>query len=374
MTPALSLTMTTAGLGRFTAAQASDDIDLTIAKVGLTASVFVTSPTLDALPGEFRRLGTISGTAIGDNLVHMIVRDEEALAYEVRGFGLFLADGTLFAIYGQPDPIAGKSVASTLLFAFDIAFPTTDIAQLTFGDTNFLNPPATSETRGVVALATDQEVADGTNDRKAITPKRLAARLASLIPLFATTAETDAGTATNKAVTPASLVNIIAGIADRVRMSRRINTSGLALGGGALNTDITVSVPAATAAQLLNGTASNVAVTPEALAQAGVVYLVERKSAGASWYRRYSDGFVEMSGIGVMPANEVTFTLMFPWPFPTSCDGIWSTIINSGQTNDGESTVQEVALAADQATLFAQNHKSPTVDAGGGFRWFARGH
>ncbi|MCP8893001.1 phage tail protein [Sphingomonas faeni] len=96
---ALKLVMTTAGLGRFTAAQAGDDIDLTIARVGLTDTAFVAAPSLTALPGEFRRLSTVSGSVEAENVVHMTVTDDAAISYTVRGFGLFLTDGTLFAAY-----------------------------------------------------------------------------------------------------------------------------------------------------------------------------------------------------------------------------------------------------------------------------------
>lgn len=106
---ALKLTITTAGLVRFTAAQAGDDIDLTIARVGLTAANFIVAPTLTALPGEFKRLATVSGSVEAQNIVHMTVTDDDAATYTVRGFGLFLADGTLFAAYSQATPIAEKS-------------------------------------------------------------------------------------------------------------------------------------------------------------------------------------------------------------------------------------------------------------------------
>jgi hypothetical protein len=517
MTAPLRLLMTSAGLGRFTAAQVEDDIDLTVATVGLTDAQFVVAPTLTALPGEFHRVATISGQAASDNIVHMIVRDDAPLTYQIRGFGLYLADGTLFAVYGQPDPIGQKSALASLLLAIDIAFPTADVTNLVFGDTNFLNPPATTTTKGVVELATDIEVADGADAERAVTPKSLQARLAALfasrrvnatglavgggnlsgdisigvpaasadevaagvvpdkavtpaglssilawiatrvpqtrkvltsglatgggtldgdltigvptataaeafaaaiatkaltpaslssviaaigakVPLTraiattglltggraldgdvtlsvpaATAAETDAGAIGTKAVTPASLVNIISAIVARVPLTRRIDTSGLAIGGNALGNDVTISVPAATAAQLLAGAASDVAATPAALAAAGAIYLVETKSDGPNRYRRFSDGSVEMMGVSTFPGSESAFTLNFPWPFPTACDGIWGTIINSSQTTDGQSTMQEVSLNAASAQLFAQNHKTPTTDAAGGFRWFARG-
>lgn len=394
---ALTLTMTNAGLARFTAAQIGNGSDLRISAVGITDSQIAVAPTLTALPGEFRRIATISGAQVGNNIVHLIVRDDALLDYAFRAFGLYLSDGTLFAVYGQAGRIMQKAATAANLFAIDIAFPAANVASVTFGDTNFLNPPATTETKGVIEIATDAEIADGTDQNRAVSPKGLKARLAAVfagrrvnadglavgggnlgaditigVPA-ASTAEVDLGVETRKAVTPAGLVNVLASILNRVPINRRVNSSGLAIGGNALSTDITISVPAATAAQLLAGTASNVAATPAALTAAGIIYLVETKSDGASRYRRFSDGSVEMMGVSAFPASEASFTLNFPWPFPTACDGIFCTIINSGASNDGQSTVQEITLSAASAQLYAQNHKTPTADAAGGFRWFARG-
>ncbi|RDE04685.1 hypothetical protein [Sphingomonas aracearum] len=176
MTP-LALVITLAGLQRFTAAQLDQDLDLTISSVGLTAAPFVAAPTLEVLPGEFRRINTISGSAIGDNVVHMTVRDEAEVGYSATGFGLFLADGTLFGVYGQDEAIVEKSPLTTMLVALDIAFPTGTTAELRFGDTNFLNPPATRETAGVAKIASRDQVAAGTEDHAFVTPLGLRAFL-----------------------------------------------------------------------------------------------------------------------------------------------------------------------------------------------------
>ena len=356
---ALTLVMTTAGLGRFTAAQVQDDIDLTIASVAFTASDFVAAPTLTALPGEFRRIGAISGEAIGGNMVHMIVRDDGDVGYTVRGFGLFLADGTLFAVYGQATPICEKSASTSLLMPIDIAFPTTAIDKLTFGDANFLNPPATTERRGVVELATQGEAAAGTDTSRVASVAVLKGLLGTLETRL-TNAVADLATSFGQA-----LDGIVA---------RTIYGSGLVKGGGNLSANRTLTVDAASAAQLRAGVQADVVATPAALAVAGVIYLIEAKADGPSRYRRFSDGSVEMMGVSALPGSESSFTLNFPWPFPTVCEGIFATIINTAASNDGQSTVQEISLSAASAQLYAQNHKTPTADANGGFRWFARGH
>lgn len=158
---ALKLILTDAGMERFTAAQLGNPIDLTVAAIGLTAQDFYAAPTLTALPGEFRRINAVSGAVVGDNTAHIVMRDDAEIGYTVRGFGLILADGTLLAAYGQPTPIVEKSPAVTLHLPLDLAFPTAAINNLTFGDANFLNPPATTTKKGVVELATITEARAG---------------------------------------------------------------------------------------------------------------------------------------------------------------------------------------------------------------------
>ncbi|GAA0672666.1 microcystin-dependent protein [Sphingomonas insulae] len=173
----LKLVMTTAGLGRFTAAQSDAGVDLTVTQVAFTATAFVAAPTLTALPGEFRRVSTVSGEAAGDNLVHMTVQDDAALTYTVRGFGLFLGDGTLFATYSQPGVIAEKSSNAMLALVIDIAFPEAGVDRITFGDTNFLNPPGTTTRKGVVRFATPAERDTGIATDVALTPSDLRSAL-----------------------------------------------------------------------------------------------------------------------------------------------------------------------------------------------------
>ena len=179
---ALALNITRAGLARFAAAQLGDDIDLTIASVGLTDALFVPAPTLTALPGEHTRLAMVSGAVVDASVVHLTMRDNPGASYAVRGFGLFLADGTLFAVYWQADRIVEKSAKTGLYLAIDVAFPLAGIDQLTFGDTNFLNPPATRLEKGVAMLATQADVEAGDNDDRIVTPRLLSALLTRMFP------------------------------------------------------------------------------------------------------------------------------------------------------------------------------------------------
>jgi hypothetical protein len=337
----LALTITQAGHARFTAAQVDDDIDLSISEVGLTNTVFVAAPTLTALPGEFGRVSTISGEAIGDNVVHMVVRDSEPSAYQVRGFGLFLADGTLFASYAQAEPLFEKSALSDMHLAIDIAFPTGNVEQLTFGNTNFLNPPATTATRGVAELATQDEVDAGTDGERIVTPKTLAQRLTSwtagllgrritgaglatgggdltadrtITVEAASAAEADAGTLATKALTPASIANVLSSILARVPLTRRINTDGLALGGNALATDVTISVPPATPEQLLNAMAGNVAVTPKAFGDMQALF-----GSGDNLIVLPGGWIVQLINYRALLVDEPLVTIQYPVAFPDRC-------------------------------------------------------
>ncbi|OCK48967.1 phage tail protein [Stenotrophomonas maltophilia] len=142
-----------------------------ITQIGLTSTAFVPTAGLTLLPGEIKRVASFGGQAVGDDTVHVTIRDDSATAYTLRGFGLYLADGTLFASYGQADPIMEKSVASMLLLATDTRFSGIDTAQIQFGDAGFLYPPATTEVVGVVELATSTEAEDATDTQRAVTPR-----------------------------------------------------------------------------------------------------------------------------------------------------------------------------------------------------------
>ena len=179
---ALKLILTDAGMERFTAAQLGNPLDLTVAAIGLTAQDFYAAPTLTALPGEFRRITAVSGEIVGDNTAHIVMRDDAEVGYTVCGFGLFLADGTLLAAYGQPTPIFQKSPATTLLMPLDLAFPTVAINNLTFGNANFLNPPATTTKKGVVELATITEARAGVDPTRVPTVAGVQAMLELRLP------------------------------------------------------------------------------------------------------------------------------------------------------------------------------------------------
>jgi hypothetical protein len=168
----IAITITDRGRAALVAARGTNPV--TIAEVGVTAANFTASPDALVLPGEIKRLTTFSGEASDAYTVHITIRDDSIDAYELRGFALYLSDGTLFGIYGNaPALIMEKAGASMLLLAIDITFTASDTKQIAFGNTNFLNPPATTERDGVVELATEGEATTGTDTTRAVTPKAM---------------------------------------------------------------------------------------------------------------------------------------------------------------------------------------------------------
>ncbi|MFC3581089.1 hypothetical protein [Sphingomonas hylomeconis] len=178
---ALTLTLTNAGRAALVNAGAGGTAAVIVARAGLTATAFVSAPTLTVLPGEFKRIDAIAGQAVDAMTVHLAVRDESSDAYAVRGIGFYLADGTLFATYSQATPIMEKADVSTFYVAADLRFLDGTAQLVQFGNTNFLNPPASEGVAGVTRLATLAEALAGLVANKTITPATMKAVLASYV-------------------------------------------------------------------------------------------------------------------------------------------------------------------------------------------------
>lgn len=177
MPQALTLTVTTAGRAALVNAKHDGTNAVLVASVGVTAATFTPDPSLTKLPGESKRLSTLSGGATAADTVHVTIRDNSADTYTIRGIGLYLQDGTLFGVYGQAGVLAEKSTQATLLLAVDTRFADINAASLVFGDTNFQLNKATTAVAGVVQLATANDAVAGSDSALAITPSTLKAGL-----------------------------------------------------------------------------------------------------------------------------------------------------------------------------------------------------
>ena len=310
MSDPVTMMVTQAGLAAFLAANAAHPIVIT--QVGLTQSAFVVAPTIDALPGEFKRLAaSFSGDVVSETIIHMTAVDGTADIYDLRGLALYLDDGTLFAVYAQPTPIFTKVSIASFLLALDVAFAN-GTGNISFGDAIFLLPPATETRAGMARIATNDEADGGTDDQTIISPLKLQRRLTALANVLteatdedltalanafdliiqsltartitgtglvtgggdlsdsrtltvtaASEADVAAAVATDKAVTPASMANLVNGVV--ALLARTISGSGLVTGGGDLSASRTLNVTAATGGETIAGTATDRAITPAAL-------------------------------------------------------------------------------------------------------------
>jgi hypothetical protein len=167
---AIEITVTEAGIAALVNAANTGTDPVTITQIGLSQTAVVPNETLTALAGEFKRIDGVGGSVVAADTIHISAIDDSADAYTLRSFALYLGDGTLFAIYGQPSPILSKAEAAFVGLAIDVTFGDIDTALLEFGATDFLLPQATTEARGVMEIATVAEAQAGIDALRALTP------------------------------------------------------------------------------------------------------------------------------------------------------------------------------------------------------------
>lgn len=169
----LTMIVTAAGYAALVNAQNTGTAPVTIAQIGISEAPLDPVPAMSALPGEVKRVAALSGATVDDDTIHMVMRDESADSYTMRSFALYLDGGTVFALYGQAEPIIAKAPASLAMLDLDVRFADIAATAITFGDANFLNPPATTATRGVAELATRAEAQAGLDQERTVTPDAL---------------------------------------------------------------------------------------------------------------------------------------------------------------------------------------------------------
>ncbi|MEC3766872.1 hypothetical protein [Cupriavidus sp. SS-3] len=208
--PGLLFKLTSAGRAALVNPENTGTVSRQVVSVGIATAPFAHNDGLTALPNERApRLTTVAGDTVADDTIHVTMTDNSADQYTMYGFGLYLDNGVLLGTYGQDTPILEKSPAAMMLLATDILLTTVEAAALTFGNTSFLNPPATTTVKGVVELADNTETQTGTDATRSVTPAGLSSRTATdtrtgLVEL-ATNSETQAGTDATRSVTPAGL-------------------------------------------------------------------------------------------------------------------------------------------------------------------------
>lgn len=174
------INITDAGRAAFVAPGNTGTTARRVVEIGLGTAPFAFDRGMKAIPNERKRVTTFGGDNVAPDTVHVVIQDDSNDQYSLYAFGLYLDNGVLFAVYVQDTPILEKSPAAMMLLATDVVFATIDAAKLEFGPATFLNPPATTERKGVVELATQAEVDAGDDDTRAVTPKTAKRRYAAL--------------------------------------------------------------------------------------------------------------------------------------------------------------------------------------------------
>lgn len=172
---AIVLVITDAGRAALVNAANDGTRAVRVASCGVSPTATAPTTATTTLPGETKRIITVSGDQVAPDVIHLVVQDESMDTYPLRSLALYLDDGTLFAAYGQPTPIIEKSAQALMLLALDVKLENAAADRIVFGNANFLLPPATTERKGSIEIATDAEALALVDAVRALTPKALAA-------------------------------------------------------------------------------------------------------------------------------------------------------------------------------------------------------
>jgi hypothetical protein len=176
---AFEITITNAGRAAIAALTGTDQV--VISQIGVSQTHQIVSWATTALTNETKRITAFGGSIVDAQTMSIQMLDDSADSYNLRSFALYTSTGVLFAIYSQNEIISAKSAASLLLLQIDITLTALGTAAITFGDTNFVNPPASDTVAGVTQRATEAEILAGLNNTKHITPFRLKNKIIGLI-------------------------------------------------------------------------------------------------------------------------------------------------------------------------------------------------
>lgn len=180
MPSTLNVIITNAGIAEVVNAQHTGTAPVVLAQVGFGRGIYTPTADQTALHDEIKRVSTIAGGVVGDNIMHIQALDSGETAYAVYEIGVYTASGTLFAVYSQPIPILHKVANSSIMCVIDFVLSGVEPTAVTVGDTDYTLAPATATNPGVVELATEGEVVAGADTERAVTPAGGAAAYVTL--------------------------------------------------------------------------------------------------------------------------------------------------------------------------------------------------
>ena len=211
----MNIVLTNAGLQKIINAEQTGTAPVVISQIAFGSGRYTANASQIALQNEIKRLSVISGGTDNDHAIHVAAQDTSSDAYSVYEFGLFLSDGTLFAVYSQTEtPILQKSISSVAQFECGITLQGVNVESISFGDVSFSYPYASETNAGIAEIATASEAQAGTDNTRILTPAGLqqvtATQTRKGIVELATNAEAQTGTDAEKVLTPASMQSVTA--------------------------------------------------------------------------------------------------------------------------------------------------------------------
>ena len=211
----MNIVLTNAGLQKIINAEQTGTAPVVISQIAFGNGQYTANASQIALQNEIKRLPVISGGTDNNHSIHVAAQDTSSDAYSVYEFGIFLSDGTLFAIYSQTGtPILQKTISSVAQFECGIALQGVNVESISFGDVSFSYPYASETNAGIAEIATTAEAQAGTDNTRILTPAGLQQVTATTerkgVIEIATNAEAQAGSDNTRALTPASLQAVTA--------------------------------------------------------------------------------------------------------------------------------------------------------------------
>lgn len=85
--PGLQIIVTKPGRTALVNAEHNGTAPPKISEIGITAAVFTANEDTAALPGEIKRIKTISGEVVAPDTIHVAIRDDGTDTYTMRGIG-----------------------------------------------------------------------------------------------------------------------------------------------------------------------------------------------------------------------------------------------------------------------------------------------
>lgn len=185
----------------YIASEAAEGRAVTIGYAKVGSASWSPDETADDLQVPIKTIADVHGGNAGDEVIHVTITDDSNDEYDVYEVGLFFANGQLFALCSSSNLIIKKVAGTNTRIYFDIAIADLAQADITFGDVNLENPPATTQVQGVVKLA-DLEALESFED----TPKVLTA--SNLNELFWRQITDNGGWLTGTIKLPGGLVGV----------------------------------------------------------------------------------------------------------------------------------------------------------------------